>query len=352
MSYQNFNLNVGIYEAWAHAALIELDTTVTGANVSTTQSQFPTLIRFTAGNFTFADAMANGEDIRFTDITGLINLEYEIERWDNVGDLGEIWIRITSIPGNLKSFILMFWGKPGSSAVTSPPNTVRTADSFEGVWHFNDASAPVLDATSNSNDFVEGTAPDYAQAALIGKGLHFDQTNSEFLTAPNSASLRLGTADAMISWWMNVEIASGTAGIYSRNGATQHLSRWFNDDIINRLGSGFWSQPGGVPDGSWHHIVQRVESASGSLFVDGVEVKTGQSVGDLDNTVALLLGKEGNNFFDGLFDEFRWESTARSNDWIKLNFQNQQATDTLITFGPVIGGVAAPYYYNNLLTGT
>lgn len=343
---------MGLYDSWAFKRTLTLDTTVSGADVASTQSNFPVLLRITATEMDFSQADTNGEDVRFTNDAEDTDLDFEIERWDSGSSLAEIWVRVPSVVGNNTTDIKMFWGKSGQSTDSNPENTFRSADSFEGVWHFNDASAPVLDATSNSNDFVEGTAPDYAQTALIGKGLHFDQTNSEFLTAPNSASLRLGTADAMISWWMNVEIASGTAGIYSRNGATQHLSRWFNDDIINRLGSGFWSQPGGVPDGSWHHIVQRVESASGSLFVDGVEVKTGQSVGDLDNTVALLLGKEGNNFFDGLFDEFRWESTARSNDWIKLNFQNQQATDTLITFGPVIGGVAAPYYYNNLLTGT
>jgi hypothetical protein len=53
------------------------------------------------------------------------------------------------------------------------------------------------------------------------------------------------------------------------------------------------------------------------------------------NTDALNIGRrpDGTNFFNGVMDELRVQKVARSADWIKLEFENQKAINTLANIG-------------------
>ena len=69
------------YSTWAYSRKVNLNTTPSGANVATSQYNFPTLIRLTSANFPFAQALDDGSDIRFASSLGK-HLPYQIERCD------------------------------------------------------------------------------------------------------------------------------------------------------------------------------------------------------------------------------------------------------------------------------
>ena len=87
-----------------HYLEIQFNTTGTGANVGTTQNNFPVLVRIT--NAAVIDAVHNGAtDIRFVDyniapMTAGPYLNYEIERWDQANDVAEIWVKPTRVLGS------------------------------------------------------------------------------------------------------------------------------------------------------------------------------------------------------------------------------------------------------------
>ena len=103
------------YSTWQYSTKVSINTTSGGANVTGDVPNFPALVRLTSTNFTFAQANANGSDIRFSKADGT-HLPYEIERWDGTGQLAEIWVLVDNILGNNnQQFIIMYWGKASAS---------------------------------------------------------------------------------------------------------------------------------------------------------------------------------------------------------------------------------------------
>ena len=77
---------------------VYLNTTASGANVMANVLQFPVVIRLTGNNFNFSEAAADGSDLRFTKSNGA-PLPYEIERWDPVAHLAEVWVKVDTVFG-------------------------------------------------------------------------------------------------------------------------------------------------------------------------------------------------------------------------------------------------------------
>lgn len=107
---------------WLYSAVITLNTSPTGANIMTTQKNFPVLIRLNAGNAAkvFAEAKTNGGDLRFTrGGTGdTSQLPYELNKYNAANQTAIIWVKTDSVQGNnATQSINMYWGK--SSATTT-----------------------------------------------------------------------------------------------------------------------------------------------------------------------------------------------------------------------------------------
>src|SRR4051812_10466453 len=80
------------YSAWTRGTDVILNTSSSGANVGSTQNNFPVLVRLTSANFPFSQAKGNGRDIRFAKADGS-PLPFEIERWDSARAQADIWVR-------------------------------------------------------------------------------------------------------------------------------------------------------------------------------------------------------------------------------------------------------------------
>jgi len=97
--------------------------------------------------FSFAQALAGGLDIRFASSTGT-HLPYQIERFDQAGQLAEIWVKADVNANDATQFITMYWGKAGAADSSNGAGVFNNG--FAGVWHMNDGGIGARsDATGN-----------------------------------------------------------------------------------------------------------------------------------------------------------------------------------------------------------
>jgi len=143
-------------EAWAYRKAITLDTTPSGASVTSNLLDTPVLIRLHTGNFShFLDLTDGGGDLRFVAGDDKTPLQHHIEKIDVVNELAFIWVKLPSIKGDAgpapraaegtepaatgtDNKIYLYFGNAeaiggGSSAATYAPINAL-------VYHFDDAS--------------------------------------------------------------------------------------------------------------------------------------------------------------------------------------------------------------------
>gem|GEM_PF-7100663 len=136
--YQLVTFSKNEYKERTYNTTINFNTTSTGANVSSDQSNFPVLVRLDANNFLFSQADVNGADIRFADPDGQ-PLKYQIERWDNAGKAAEIWVLVPVVSGNSTSdFIRMYWGNVSAMSASNGPAVFGTTNNYSAVLHLNE----------------------------------------------------------------------------------------------------------------------------------------------------------------------------------------------------------------------
>jgi hypothetical protein len=332
------------YAAWQFSKRLQLNTTVSGADVSGDVFNIPVLVRLTAGNFAFGQAKESGEDLRFAKADSA-PLPYEIERWDPVTELAEAWVTIDTVHGNDSTqSIIMFWGNTQAQAGSNGMMVFDTAHSAAGVWHLNKTCN---DATFNSRHGSPSGTTD--TVGVIGYCQRFNGT--AFVKIPGL----LGTQPMLtLSAWVLLDTVRLTgAEVVSIGDAA--LIRM--DDSWNGKGTlgSYCVNPAGGVDSThcfaksglflkktgWRHVSYSIDPVKGieRFYIDGSLCSSTESVVPIVyNEIGsdTYLGRHGNGKMDfnfsGCIDEVRVCRTVRSADWIKLSYMNQRPDDRLVVF--------------------
>ena len=189
--------------SWNYRKNITIDHT----KVNGTQTNFPVLINISDSDLA-SDALANGDDIVFTNSTGS-KLDYEIESYSS-GNLAA-WVRVPSLSGDADTVIQMYYGNADAS---NQENASGVWDSsYKGVWHLDEASGTAYDSTSNSENLTEtsGTIP--TATGQIGNARDFELGDTEYLTHADGGSTDISGANQYLSIvaWIKPE-SIGVAG--------------------------------------------------------------------------------------------------------------------------------------------
>ena len=324
---------------WPYAKQLYLNTSASGANVPGTVENFPVLVRLNSGNFDFSQAQKNGNDIRFTKPDGTM-LPYEIERWDSISNLAEIWVKVDTVYGNtISRFIGMYWGAAADPASSSAA-VFDTAKGFQGVWHMTEATGDVSDATLNRN--TGANAGTTSGPGIIGNGRVFVTNRIIMGTSPTLCGLN---DSITVSGWLNTTQISATSISVIRNQGhftalqfdSGHAWTSMFNTLPNQWTSVNFRWNGVFNDGQWHYFVSKFKAGSGcKVYRDGVLISqnTTDSAALRSTTVAFYLGgaELNDEYYKGLLDEIRVEGSCRSDDWIKLCYMNQNALDMLVEF--------------------
>jgi hypothetical protein len=343
--------------SWNYSQPLFLNTTPSGANISGTVVGFPVLVRLNSENFDFALAKANGADIRFAKADNTF-LPYEIERWDPVNRLAEIWVRVDTIKGNSDNqSIVMYWGNANASDASHGPAVFDSADGFGGVWHLNETSGVrASDASFNGfSGIYKGGLPQNATGPL-GICQTIVHPDTDYVDMGNV--LNMGLKNISIGVWVKRASFGTQQAVISKtngNGPSATYGYLLSIDLFNY--PHFYMASGGVNFGDtgafdmtgsltitdstvWHYVfvsIDRSDNGRCRMYVDGVD-RSGTLRGDatgianVANALRFCIGTQNNNWYSykGAVSEATIAFTARSADWVKLSYMNQKGQDALV----------------------
>lgn len=342
------NATIIVQPAWLHAKQLFLNTTAAGANVSGTVTDFPVLVRLSSANFTFAQARADGGDLRFAGADGTM-LPCEIEQWDAAAQTAAVWVKVHTVKGNNGTqSITMLWGNPAAAGISNSASVFETVAGFQGVWHMG-GTGSVPDATVNN---YAGTAHATAAAAAsgaIGTAREFDGS-SAYIQMNGTANSALNfpyNGFYSVSAWVKADTLNDRDRVVVSKDLYQYnlqlrVSAWEFHEF--RELTGFESTTAPAAASTWSYVTAVRSGTAQYLYVNDSLVDSTITVTDTlasrVETNDLCIGRlpaydnyfKEWRYFNGLIDEVRITNVVKNADWIKLCYMNQKAEDALIKF--------------------
>jgi hypothetical protein len=338
-------------------------------------SDFPVALRIPANTVDPAAAGVAGADVRFVDASGNA-LACDIEAWDAQG-AAIVWLRLPTLLVDDAAPLFMYYG----AARPMPPGNDRQAvwpAPFAAVWHFAGKSD---DATANHHDGA--TVQATFDIGKLGQAAKFNGAAHDHIGLARGTGIISGAEAVTESAWIKTGaidkggfgavLAIGTADKTGDLGRTQ-LYVWGSSATYpfggQPLRNALYGEinpdevPGGwdfvaspvdtIRPGEWHHItaVFNAKGKSTSLYIDGAMVAgpletpghgggaaragnwthTAFPATPTDRVVIGALEDVSHGYYDGLIDELRVETVARSAAWIAA--QAIAVTGDAITLGP------------------
>ncbi|MBF0431260.1 MAG: DUF2341 domain-containing protein [Fibrobacteria bacterium] len=327
---------------WSQSKKFYLNTTSSGANIAEDVYAFPVLIKLDASNFTFSEAAAQGEDIRFSKSDGVTPVPFEIVSWTAGIGYAEIWFLADTVYGNNREqYFLMYWGNDSASNQSDDAAVFDTAHNFEGVWHLDNVN-DVKDATYLKNTGTNTGAA--VVSGIIGNAANFNGIG--FIDLPVT-SLSGVTSQITISLWQYGDpvLQPKDDILFSASAEVNQLMYVFlphaNSYVYFYLGSpaeGGTKYSSFPPDwkGRWNYWVFTKNTITGKMraYVNGIEwmLLSGFS-NPLMGVTNFSLGADAHDHsknYNGYIDEFRISGVERSAAWVRLNYENQRTHQSLV----------------------
>lgn len=327
--------------------------TIEPASVSsaTDLTGFPLLVRMTDPDLRTIEnggKAATGLDIAFFAADGVTPLAHEIERY--APDTGELiaWVELPVLSATAGAKLFLTFG---NATVTTPldDRTRVWGAGYAGVWHLNDAKW-IDSAGANHGTEVGPAAP--VPAGMIGAGATFGATDVYIDVGddpglrPSSITLSawaqpqsVGSAPDRHPYMVHQDswraAGSDPRGYYLEIYRTQTDPRpTFYTGNASTSAHAFATT--NVVNGTWYYVVGTRDEVSGvtRIYVNGLQEGSATMTGPLaylSNTVRL--GGVGTQSWNGLLDEVRISSVARSSGWIRTEYENQRSPQTFVKVG-------------------
>ncbi|HXW98347.1 MAG TPA: DUF2341 domain-containing protein [Methanomicrobiales archaeon] len=331
--------------------------TIYKGSVSGSQTNFPVLISFTDSDLQ-ANAQGNGNDILFTDSSGTLKIPHEIETYTSSTGTLVAWVKVSAVQSTANTTLYMYFGNP-SAGDQENVNNVWDAG-YKAVWHLKEigAGAPgdYRDSTSNGNDaqggWGAGTNPPARITGQIGYGEEFTAASKEFIMVPDTASLQVSGPLTLEAWvkgysWANND-GSTNRSIIGRQygtgkGDSYQAAVWACGAgpctpygyLTNGAASG-----SSVATGAWNSLALNFTGVGGGagtayLHLNGAYVANQAGLLINIGSNPVIIGGEENTagntvdqLFDGILDEVRISNVARSDTWIKTEYNNENSPST------------------------
>jgi Concanavalin A-like lectin/glucanases superfamily/Domain of unknown function (DUF2341) len=301
---------------------------------------FPIMIALDAAHFSYADAAADGHDLRFVDTAGKL-LSHELELWAPNGT-SIVWLKLPELAAKAKTTVSMYWGNPQAEPLPASAAQAVWSASYAGVWHFGDSGKDATgkhDSPDAKSPFVPGQ---------VGKAASFDGS-TQYFALPGAKYVSALPAITFSGWVQHKSSQPDGKGVIIGIGdelATGHAS-WTsvtfvdgaivgeaNPDDVARAEAP--SGSGTFPNDAWNYFTVVVDIAGKKItnYKNGAPVGTvfqgawtATAFKDLASNRASIGAEEdhGPHWFIGMLDEIRVETVARSPAWIAAQAHAQKA---------------------------
>ncbi|WP_176736957.1 DUF2341 domain-containing protein [Oligoflexus tunisiensis] len=319
---------------WPYRLWIQLD----NSDQSTTFTNQPVLIKLTPERFPYAQAKADGSDLRFINSSDSTVLPHQIEEWIP-GGTSLIWVRVDEIPASSSSgTIQLYFGNAAASSVEQA-STLWSA--YAGIWHLNESPIQVApqfkDSTSNGRHGRAMANPKSLQGP-IGNSIGFMGTLDHIEINGYDLAPILGRTATFSAWIKTAQTGSNIGwsspaltGV-EHNGTPNDIQYGWLDDT-GRIGvtagdNGSVKSDFVVNDSTWRHVTITRNESNGAIafYINGVLNGSGSSESGFKSTpfnrFGVLWDTSGTHKdFNGYMDEIRIYSGVMSAARIEADYK-------------------------------
>jgi len=330
-SSETFITKNAIDDGWSNIMFISFP----GYNKSETLTNFPVLVVLNESifGFNYSDfASPNGGDLRFFNYDRSEFLDFEVEKWDTLGN-SYVWVKVPLLYREMNG-IVAEWGNPHET--NFPPcasNGSTWSENFAGVWHLHYVSSICNDSTANANNGSYNNVTHIVDGQIDGADdfngsssyINAPSTDSLKLTKDMTVSLWINPDDAMVNWscpvahaWDDAEDESGFFISYF-DGKVRFMIKTAS------MGANDWNSNPGFPAtiGAWQHVAGTYNGISIKYYHNGEQKESRAASGNINWNFlpqGFYIGKfhddNEDDYFNGKIDEVRISSVARSADWL------------------------------------
>ncbi len=348
---------------WPAGYAFHRTVTVAATVVPSTQANFPMLV---FGAYPYLKTIANGgmiqntttlngqtvpADLIFTSDAGCSTpLNWEVASYTATSGVIEAWVQVPSITNG--TVIYMCYGNAAVSAYQGSA-TAAWDSNYRGVWHLpNGSTLSTGDSTGNANNGTLVNSPT-AGAGQIDGGASLASASSQYLTLGNSSILE--PAAITVSAWVNGasfpnSVNNVVSSVCARGGQYYQISVNSTGKIAVYLvgGASNVSYDGTgshtLSTGAWYYLTLTYSSSAGLIAyvnagADGSAAASGAMPTGCSPSPTVSVGEDLNTtgrYFNGVVDEVRISSIARSADWIATEYNNQSSPSTFYSIGAAI----------------
>jgi hypothetical protein len=323
---------------WTNRRTIIIDHSKISQTATTTYSSFPFLFSSKDNELKYTGfsggkvASSTGGDILFTASDGTTKLDYELESYSSSTGATVAWVRIPLLSAASDTTIYLYYGN-ASSGYQQNPTGVWDSD-YKGVWHLpNGTALSTKDSTGNYNFSITGSLA-AAPGKIYGGVNGFPNTNE----LDNAGGTSLNTTNWTASGWIyRTGSPSGYGNSILSHGPQAAAGHWYFygnpsnvlDIDIPYVKGNIVTGATTIPLNTWAYAVATKNGNVYTVYLNG------NSDGSVtDATVPTVSGKitAGNANASiplaGSLDELRISGIARSADWIKTEYNNQNSPQT------------------------
>jgi hypothetical protein len=237
----------------------------------------------------------------------------------------------------------MYYGNSCISSSTENKTDVWDSN-YKGVWHLKENGAPYSDSTSNGNNSNGGTYPTDATGA-VAEAQDFNGS-STYINVPSSASLDIYD-NKTIEVWIYPRSFDAPGGVDRRivikriddSNCYQLTTNSYNNNAF-AFGHLRYGSENTVFGGSnlsanmWYHVVG-IWNGSSTIYLNGQPANSGNGLWYTGTSSDLRIGNRTGEvgFSNGIIDEVRISNIARSADWIKTEYNNQNSPSDFYALG-------------------
>lgn len=340
-STQTVTVSAANYGNYGFKKPITLNTTTLG--IITNLANFPALLTIQDNNLIISNTCTdkvktpNGPnyDFAFTDANGTSELYYQVESYDQTTGTLLVWVQIPSLTYAVNNSIMFFYGSPSPTVTHNAAFFQNTWGSdYKAVYHFNEGtySGSVTDGSSGGHT---GTTSGMSSSDLVtGKiGSAYSFNGSSKLINAGSVNI---TGPFTISAWVkpavvnsdqkiitNQATGGSSTGGYKLGIFSNGVAETESGTAINR---GQGTPPPTMTANTWYYVQGVFNGSTLSTYVNGAQYEILSTTTAPSSTTPLYIGAgEGGNvyYFNGLIDEARVSNAAKSADWLKAEYVNQ-----------------------------
>ena len=345
-------------ESWEYRKKVNLDTTVSGAEVKANLSEVTVLLRLHSGNLNFTNAKEGGADLRFVGSGDQNVLQHQVEMFDSLEEMALVWVKIPVLSGSTRQHIWMYYGNQEAEAVKDTGRTFEA--NHVGVYHLAEAQGPPQDSSAYGNDASEFSLGQ-GFATVIGQGASLSGSGDR-VVIPFAPSMDFSEG-LTFSAWVKLSGPVDDGYLFADEGGQSFVVGIDGASLYARAVTqdgeeAVTDRSAQVPVDSWHQIAVTAEPGGRlTVYLDGTRVSAAELPGQLPaakNDLIVGSAGDGTHFFQGDVDEVRISKTPRSEDWIRATYFSEGPEQGFVSLGTEEvgeGGGGIPVFYLGTIFG-